>query len=110
MKKKQYLAVQKVREFILAQPDESQAEYLNIVERLENDGRLVEPYAKKLEADLFEIRVRRGRQLRVFYFYHQDDLVFGVHAFVKKTQKTPKHEIKKAKKVIQLIKRGEYDE
>ena len=110
MKKKHYMAVKSVREFISEQPEESKAEYLNIVDRLEQDGYLVEPYAKKLEMDLFEIRVRRGRQIRVFYFYHEDDQVFGVHAFVKKTQKTPRHEIKQARKVVQLIKRGNYNE
>lgn len=110
MKKKHYLAVKKVRDFVKKQPDESQAEYLSIVDRLELDGYLVEPYAKKLEADLFEIRVRRGRQIRVFYFYHEDNLVFGVHAFVKKAQRTPLKELRLARKMVQLIKRGEYDE
>lgn len=68
MKKKSYVAVKKVREFIDRQPDEVQAEYLKIVEQLEKDGRLIEPFGKKLDSDLFEIRVRRGKQIRVLYF------------------------------------------
>ena len=110
MKKKHYLAVRKVRKFIAKQPVEVQAEYLNIIDRLEQDGYLVVPYARKLETDLFEIRIRRGRQIRVLYYYHRKDLIFGVHAFVKKTQKTPQQDIKQAKRVIKLIRNGKYDE
>lgn len=108
--KKTFLAVEKVRAFIDEQPPECQAEFLAIVEQLEEAGFLVEPYARKLEIDLFEIRVRRGRQIRVFYFYHEDDLIIGVHAFVKKTRRTPRQELKQARRVVGLIKRGEYVE
>jgi len=70
----------------------------------------VAPYARKVDSDLFEMRVRRGRHIRIFYFYHQGELVFGVHAFVKKSRKAPKQELRQAKRVRQLIRRGEYDE
>ncbi|WP_168433535.1 type II toxin-antitoxin system RelE/ParE family toxin [Pontiella sulfatireligans] len=110
MAKKSYMAVKKVRQFIEAQPDGVQAEYIKIVEQLEQDGRLVEPYGKKLDKGLFEMRLRRGRQVRVLYFYQEKDCVIGVHAFVKKTQKTPLKEMKQALKVMTMLKRGEYDE
>ena len=109
-KKKTYLAVRKVREFIDGLPDEAQAEYQHIVNRLEVDGYLVEPFAKKLDSELFEIRVRRGRQVRIFCFYHKDDVAFGAHAFVKKTQQTPLHELRQAMRVATQIKPGGYDE
>ena len=108
--KKKFVALKKVREFFSKQPDGCQAEYLSIVEALERDGFLVEPYGKKIDSDLFEIRVRRGRQVRVIYFYYMDDLVFGIHAFVKKSQKTPLKDLKYARAVAGSIKRGEYDE
>jgi phage-related protein len=110
MAKKTYIAVRQVRQFVAAQPADCQVEYQNLVDRLERDGYLVEPYAKKVAADLFEIRVRRGRQVRVLYFYHRGDLVFGVHGFVKKTQRTPKHELDQAARVVRLIRRNEYHE
>ena len=108
--KKRYMAVRQVRDFIDSQPAESQAEYLAIVERLESDGFLVEPYAKKIDKELFEIRIRKGRQIRVFYCYHARDLVVGVHGFLKKTQKAPLRELRQARKVAAAIARGEYDE
>lgn len=110
MKKKRYAAVKKVREFIDKQPDEVQAEYVKIVEILEAEGRLIEPFGKKLDRDLFEIRVRRGNQIRVLYFYFAEDMVIGVHGFVKKTQKTPPNEIKQARRVMAQIQRGEYED
>ena len=104
------MAVKKVRTFVERQPDEVQAEYLKIVDQLEKDGRLIEPFGKKLDRELFEIRVRRGKQVRVLYFYFAENRVIGVHGFVKKSQKTPKTEIKQARRVMSQIQRGEYEE
>jgi len=104
------MAVKKVREFIHAQPDEVQAEYIKIVEQLEKDGRLVEPYGKKLDKGLFEIRIRRRGQVRILYFYQEKDYVIGIHGFVKKSQKTPQKDLKHAMKIMGMINRGEYNE
>lgn len=108
--KKVYLATKQVREFIADQPDETQAEYLKIAERLEQDGYLIEPFAKKLNSQLFEFRIRRGQQVRVFYCYQGKDYVIGLHGFVKKTQHTPQRELEQAMRVLRKIKGGEYEE
>jgi len=92
------------------QSDEVQAEYLKIVEQLEQDGRLVEPFGKKMDKGLFEMRIRKGGQVRILYFYQEKEYVVGVHGFVKKTQKTPQRELKQAMRVMNMIKRGEYNE
>jgi phage-related protein len=110
MAKKIYIAVKKLRQFVDMQSDEMQAEYLKIVEQLEKDGRLVEPFGKKLDKGLFEMRIRRGGQVRVLYFYQDKEYVVGVHGFVKKTQKTLQQELKQAMRVMNRIKQGEYDE
>ena len=110
MATKTYIAVKKVRQFIAAQPDDVQAEYIKIVEQLEMDGRLVEPFGKKLDKGLFEMRIRRSGQVRILYFYQEKEYVVGVHGFIKKTQKTPQKEIKQALKIMGMIKRGEYNE
>ena len=104
------MAVRQVREFIAKQAEQCQSEYLAIIERLEQDGYLIEPFAKKVDRELFEIRVRRGRQVRVFYYYDIGDTIVGVHAFVKKTQRTPKHELKQARRVVVALRKGEYHE
>ena len=110
MVKKIYIAVKTLRQFVDTQSDEVQAEYIKIVEQLEKDGRLVEPFGKKLDKGLFEMRIRRGGQVRIRYFYQEKEYVVGVHGFVKKTQKTPQKELKQAMRVMGLVKRGEYNE
>ena len=110
MVRKVYIAVKKLRQFIDTQSDEVQAEYLKITEILEKDGRLVEPFGKKLDKGLFEMRIRRGGQIRILYFYQEKEYVVGVHGFAKKTQKTPQKELKQAIRVMGLVKRGEYNE
>jgi phage-related protein len=107
---KTYLATRPVREFIATQPPGIQAEYVKLVERIETDGYLIEPFGKKLDRDLFEMRLRRGRQVRVVYFYHTDNHVIGIHAFVKKTQRTPPREMDQALRVKGRIEGGYYDE
>lgn len=89
MAKKIYIAVKKLRQFVDMQSDEVQAEYLKLVEQLEKDGRLVELFGKKFDKGLFEMRIRRGAQVRILYFYQEKEYVVGVHGFVKKTQKIP---------------------
>ncbi len=108
--KKIYLAVKKVRDFVDKMSVDSKFEYLNLVRKIEEDGRLVEPYGKKITNELFEMRIRKGTQVRVIYFYYENNYVFGVHAFTKKSQKTPLHDLKQAKKIVSQIKRGDYDE
>ncbi|MEI7881703.1 MAG: type II toxin-antitoxin system RelE/ParE family toxin [bacterium] len=108
--KKQYLATRNVREFIAAQPMEIQAEYVKLVERIECDGFLIEPFGKKLDRKLFEMRLRRGRQVRVIYYYHAGNHVIGLHAFVKKTQQTPLREISQALRMKRIIEGGDYGE
>jgi len=57
-----------------------------------------------LEDGLFEFKVG---QVRVLYFYDEEEraVVVCTHAFFKRTQTTPKREIKRAKRV-----RGEYND
>ena len=108
--KKTFVPVAKVRAFLREQPVECQAQFAAIVATLETNGFLVEPFGKKLDDELFEIRVRKGKHVRVFYFYYEADVIVGVHAFVKKSQKTPLRELRQARRVVQQIRRGGYVE
>lgn len=65
----------------------------------ENGTRLREPYSKKLEDGIFELRIQQGNnRLRVLYFFIQGNNIVLTNGFVKKTQRTPKKEMEKAKK------------
>ena len=56
--------------------------------------RLGENITKHLEDDIWELRPGNNR---VLYFYHKEDTYVLLHQFRKKTQKTPRREIEKAK-------------
>jgi phage-related protein len=68
-----------------------------LLQALERDGFLHEPYAKKLNDDLFEIRIKSKGQWRVLYAYLLQTEILILSAFHKKTQKTPISELTKAK-------------
>lgn len=55
---------------------------------------LSEHFTKHIEGDIWELRARHNR---VLYFCYMDDMFVMLHHFRKKTEKTPKREISRAK-------------
>lgn len=65
------------------------------IQLLEDHGtRLGENITKHLEEDIWELRPGNNR---VLFFYHKDNTYVLLHLFRKRTQKTPRREIEKAK-------------
>ncbi|MBD5486984.1 MAG: type II toxin-antitoxin system RelE/ParE family toxin [Lachnospiraceae bacterium] len=60
----------------------------------DNGTRLPENITKHLDEDIWELRPGNNR---VFYYYYKDDKFVLLHYFRKKSQKTPKREIDRAK-------------
>lgn len=57
-------------------------------------------FFKHLEDGLYEVRVKSGSDIyRIFCFFDEGRLVILLHAFQKKTQKTPRKEIVRAKQL-----------
>lgn len=57
-------------------------------------------WVKKLEDNLWEIRSKLGSNAqRACYFHLEQDRYVITHGFTKKTQKTPKKEIRKAREI-----------
>lgn len=79
------------------------------IELLSQHGtRAGQPYIKHLDAEIWELRPLRNRILFVAWL---DGSFVLLHHFVKKTQKTPRREIEKAKRELQDLKeRGLRDE
>ncbi len=72
------------------------AKAIRIIELLEEFGHdLGMPHSKHLSGQLLELRIRGKREIRIFYCFHKNE-VFMLHAFIKKTQKTPQKEIARA--------------
>ena len=66
------------------------------IELLQQNGtHMNENITKHLEDGIWELRPGNNR---VFYFFFHDDIFVLLHQFRKKSQKTPKREIEKAKR------------
>lgn len=69
---------------------------------------LSEPFVKHLEGEIWELRPLRNRIL--FFTCYGNNIILLSH-FIKKTQKTPKKELEKAKRMMKdYIERSDEDE
>ena len=71
-----------------------------VEEFLEEFGKLLgEPYIKYMGDDIFELRIKFAKDIsRIFYFFWSEKKIILTNGFVKKSKKTPKSELNKAKK------------
>ncbi len=86
-------------QFILSQDDKMKAKIFSVLTYLEAKGpELREPYSKSLGDGIFEVRAKQGSDItRVLYFFVVGQKIILTNGFVKKTQKTPRGEIDRAK-------------
>ena len=87
-----------IQQFILNQEEQTRSKIAHLIDLLEEHGNMLRmPYAKQLENNLYELRIRGKNEIRIFYCF-QHRTIFFLHIFQKKTQKTPRKEIEIAKK------------
>lgn len=87
-----------VQEFIKAQQTKARGKIAHLINLLEQYGHtLGAPHSKRLQLDLHELRVRGKEELRIFYTFQKQTIIF-LHGFRKQTQKTPQKEIDTALK------------
>ena len=88
-----------VEEFLLQTNVKMRAKLLGVMGILKEKGNLLrEPYSKYLEDGIFEIRGKVGSNIsRVLYFFYFERKIIVTNGFEKKSLKTPKGEIEKAK-------------
>lgn len=83
-----------VRAFIKEQDPATYAKILQSIILLRDKGPFLKPpYIKKLQPKLYELRISGKVAIRIFYTI-VDNEYYILHAFKKKTQKTPKRELK----------------
>jgi len=87
-----------VREYILKLNKKERAKVFKYIAFLEeNQGYLEEPLSKHIVGKLRELRVDFSHNRhRVFYFTFVGKRIILLHAFLKKTKRTPKQEIIRA--------------
>lgn len=76
------------------------AKILKDIELLQQFGmRLPMPHARYIESGIWELRTKQSNNIsRILYFTYEGNNIILLNGFIKKTQKTPKKEIERAKK------------
>lgn len=65
---------------------------------LKQEGRLSFPESKKIDRNLYELRIKYKGEYRGFYGYIGRNYIIILHFFVKKSKKTPLRNLKTAKR------------
>ena len=74
------------------------AKTLRTLDLLEEYGNnLGMPHSKKIDTHLFELRIRGKTEIRIIYTFYQNSVVL-LHAFIKKSRRTPKKALTLARK------------
>lgn len=77
---------------------------IEMVEKIELSVSIRKEYVKKLEDNIYEIRAQTDEHwLRGCYFQVKGTKYYITHGFTKKKNKTPQKEIKRAKKIREII-------
>lgn len=86
-----------IADFIKNQQPQAIAKIAHLIDLLEIHGSLLGmPHAKKLESNLYELRVRGKEEIRIIYGF-TGKTIYLLHGFKKQKQKTPKKEINTAR-------------
>ena len=87
-----------VAEFIKKQQSQAIAKIAHLIDLLEIHGSLLGmPHAKKLDANLYELRLRGKEEIRIIYGF-KGKIIYLLHGFKKQKQKTPRKEIETARR------------
>lgn len=83
-----------VKTFIEEQDEITYAKILLSIQLLRQNGPFLKPpYIKKLQSKLYELRIPGKVEIRIFYTIFNNEY-YLLHAFKKKSQKTPQKELK----------------
>lgn len=86
-----------VAEFIKKQQPQAIAKIAHLIDLLEIYGNLLSmPHAKRLEINLYELRIRGKEEIRIIYGF-KGKIIYLLSCFKKQKQKTPKKEIELAR-------------
>ena len=95
-----------VREWLKALPRAERKTIGEEVKTVQFGWPLGMPLVRKMEPDLWEVRVRLGDRIARVFFTVEEDVMVLLHGFIKKGQKTPRKELDLARKRLAQVKRG----
>jgi phage-related protein len=99
---------EKVKTQVASLPKTLLARFITLADRMEQYGpNLGEPHTQSMGNGLFEMLLKGAEGIaRVFYCSVVDCRVVMLHAFVKKSQDTPRNELEVARTRLLEVKRG----
>jgi phage-related protein len=92
-----------VREWLKALPDEERRIIGGDLKTVQFGWPLGMPLVRKLEHALWEIRVRLPDRIARLFFTCEEGLMILLHAFIKKSQKTPAEDLELAKTRLRML-------
>jgi phage-related protein len=100
---------EEVQDAILAFPSGIQARFLHLTERMTVFGPdLGMPHTRAMGHELFELRMKSTEGIgRVFFCTHVGRRIMMLHAYIKKSAKTPAKELKIARNRLKEAKTNE---
>lgn len=85
-----------VKDFVEKQDHPIRGKIGGFIRLLINNGpHIGPPYCKKMQNNLYELRISGSIAVRIFYTMYNNEY-YLLHAFIKKSQKTPPKEIETA--------------
>jgi phage-related protein len=102
-----------IEKFLNSLDTKMRAKTLGLMDVLQDKGNeLREPYSKNLGNGIFELRIKIASNItRILFFFYLNKRIIITNGFMKKTRKTPKSELQKAKKYrLNYIERCEKNE
>lgn len=98
-----FAALKEARDFIVSLPPLARKKIFYNIDKVAAGVYDVELFKKLGDTDIWEFRtLYNGVCYRLFAFWDKDEetFVIATHGIIKKTQKTPKSEIERAKKIM----------
>lgn len=94
-----------VEDAILDMPPKIQARMLKLLELMETHGaNLGAPHTAPMGDGMFEVRAKAKEGIgRALYCYMKHNRIFILHAFIKKSQKTPRKDLNLAKSRLKEV-------
>ena len=92
-----------IESFIIVQERKTQAKITRMIITLGKYGpSLGMPFSKKIDKNLWELRISGKEAIRIFYTFKGSEIVL-LHIFKKKTERIPQKEIKLATQRIERL-------
>lgn len=95
--------LEEAKDFLQSLPSKTKAKVMYNIDRIAGGEINKKLFLKMENTDIWEFRTRYDNMIyRLFAFWDtgDDTWVIATHGFIKKTQKTPKKEIKKAEAIM----------